>query len=72
MRENNTRGPGRDVEQDKLQLHMGTVRLIFMTVIACFGAAKLIKLLDAAIVTEYMHAVNSIQARDRRIASMGS
>ena len=27
-----------------------------MTVIACFGAAKLIKLLDAAIVTEYLHA----------------
>ena len=27
-----------------------------MTVIARFGAAKLIKLLDVAIVTEYLHA----------------
>ena len=48
--------PGPRLEQDKLQLHMGTVRLISMTVIACFGAAKLIKFLDAAIVTEYLHA----------------
>jgi hypothetical protein len=49
----NSRGPGRDVEHDKLQLHMGTVRLFLMH--KNFDAAKSIKLLDAAIVTEITH-----------------